>query len=507
MTTFSDLHLSQPLNVALEKLGYTTPTPIQQQAIPVVLAGRDIMGIAQTGTGKTAAFALPTLDHIIREERDPPKRGARVLVLAPTRELAAQIAVSFRDYGRDIPHLAVTCVYGGVKIAKQIKRVVGGNDILVATPGRLIDLLDRKDVRLSEVEVLILDEADQMMDMGFIHALRKIVPLLPKKRQTLFFSATVSPQIKKLAGQFLNDPVSISVSPANSTADKVTQSVIFVKSSDKPDLLALILSGPDVERALIFTRTKHGADRAAKRMTAMGLPAVAIHGNKSQPQRQKALAAFRAGEIKFMVATDVAARGIDIEGISHVINYEVPNVPEQYVHRIGRTARANTSGKAIAFVAEDERAYLKDIQKLLKITIPVDPMPDGYIKKAQALRDRPKSKEDIPEIARPKPRPKRVKKKKPPKTAEELMLDGEDKPRSGRPNRHRPQSGRPGNSKPGDPRPPKQGGGQRGGGHQGGGPRGGNQQGGPKSEGGSKGGKRRHPPRRQGKPGGGAPKS
>lgn len=474
MTTFSDLNLSGPLNAALGKLGYSTPTPIQQKAIPVVLKGQDIMGIAQTGTGKTAAFALPTLDHILREDRDPPKRGTRVLVLAPTRELAAQIAESFRDYGRSIPHLSVTCVYGGVKIAKQIKRVVGGNDILVATPGRLIDLIDRKDLRLSDVEVLILDEADQMMDMGFIHALRKIVPLLPKERQTLFFSATLSPQIKKLAGQFLKDPVSITVSPANSTADKVTQSVMFVKAAEKPDILGLTLSTPDVKRALIFTRTKHGADRAARRLTAMGLPAVAIHGNKSQPQRQKALAAFRDGEVRFLVATDIAARGIDIDGITHVINYEIPNVPEQYVHRIGRTARASATGRAIALVADDERAYLKDIQKLLKITIPVEPLPEGFLKQAQALRDRPVSKEDIPEIARPKRRPKRVRKKKPPKTAEELLLEGQDMKKPKRPNRHSPQGGK--------PRPAK---------------RTGESQGDAKSDGSVKKAKRRRPPRRR----------
>ncbi len=420
MTDFSSLGLSAPIMSALERLGYTQPTPIQQQAIPEVLKGRDLMGIAQTGTGKTAAFALPTLDYIIREERDPPKRGARVLVLAPTRELASQIAVSFRDYGISMPYLTVTCIFGGVKIERQIKKVVGGNDILVATPGRLIDLIDRKDLRLSDVEVLILDEADQMMDMGFIHALRKIVPLLPKDRQTLFFSATMSPQIKKLSQQFLTDPVRIAVAPANTTAERVTQSVIFVDTKEKQSLLGVTLLDPEVERALVFTRTKHGADRVVKRLAASGIEALAIHGNKSQSQRQRALAAFREGTIRVLIATDVAARGIDIEGITHVINFEIPNVPEQYVHRIGRTARAAAAGRAISFVANDERAYLKDIQKLLKVTLPVDPIPENFLKKANELSQRP---------ALPKPdnapnqnrAPKRPKRKKRPPTAEELL--------------------------------------------------------------------------------------
>lgn len=431
MTDFLSLKLSEPLNRALDKLGYTTPTPIQQKAIPDLLAGRDLMGIAQTGTGKTAAFALPTLDHIVREERDPPKRGARVLVLAPTRELASQIAVSFRDYGRDIPHLAVTCVFGGVPISRQIKKVANGNDVLVATPGRLIDLIDRKDVRLNDVEVLILDEADQMMDMGFIHALRKIVPLLPKERQTLFFSATLSSAIEKLSRQFLNNPVRIEVSPANTTAEKVTQSLTFINAKEKPGLLALTLLGPGVERALVFTRTKHKADRLVRSLASVGLEAVAIHGNKSQGQRQRALGAFREGRVQFLIATDIAARGIDIEGISHVINYEIPNVAEQYVHRIGRTARASASGRAVAFVADDERAYLKDIQKLLKTTIPVEPLPEDFSKQVAALNARPAlPKPDKPTQKSGGPRntnrkdPKRPKRRKRAKTAEEELASG-----------------------------------------------------------------------------------
>ncbi len=383
--------------------------------------------------------------------RDPPKRGARALILAPTRELASQIAVSVRDYGRSMPYLTVACIFGGVPIHRQIKKLVGGNDVLVATPGRLIDLLDRKDLRLSDVEVLVLDEADQMMDMGFIHALRKIVPQLPKERQTLFFSATMTPQIKKLAAQFLTDPVHVSVSPPNSTADKVDQSMIFVDKKEKQDLLNLTLISEDINRALIFTRTKHGADRVVKRLARIGLEAKAIHGNKSQNQRQRALAAFREGEIRFMVATDIAARGIDIEGISHVINFEIPNVPEQYVHRIGRTARAGREGKAIAFVDTEERAYLKDIQKLLKTTIPVMPLPEEFRKKIAEINKRPAlPKADKPDGSYERhqdPRRKKFKKKKRPKTAEEELASMGDKPKADRPSHHGKSSKKPNKTK------------------------------------------------------------
>ena len=404
MPDFKSLALAPQLHKALALLGYTTPTPIQAQAIPDVLKGRDLMGIAQTGTGKTAAFALPTLSHICTDAKEPPKRGARVLVLTPTRELASQIAVSFRDYGRTMDHLSVMTVFGGVPINRQIKKLVGGNDILVATPGRLIDLVDRKAVTLKDIEVLILDEADQMMDMGFIHALRKIVPLVPKDRQTLFFSATMVPAIKKLAGQFLTNPVTVSVAPANTTAERVTQEIMFVNQAEKQGLLSLALLEPDVNRALVFTRTKHGADRVVKRLAQVGLLAIAIHGNKSQGQRQRALAAFREGEVKILVATDIAARGIDIEGISHVINYEIPNVPEQYVHRIGRTARANSEGMAIAFVSGDERKYLKDIQKLLKTTIPVVELPEDFLKKVAELK---KTAKPLPPPPKNKPDPRK----------------------------------------------------------------------------------------------------
>ncbi len=410
MSDFKSLNLAPQLHAALELLGYTKPTPIQAQAIPDVLKGRDLMGIAQTGTGKTAAFALPTLSHIITNDQEPPKRGARCLVLAPTRELASQIAESFRDYGRTMDHFSVTTVFGGVPISRQIKKLVGGNDVIVATPGRLMDLLDRKAITLKDIEILILDEADQMMDMGFIHALKKIVPLVPKDRQTLFFSATMVPAIKKLAAQFLKDPVTVSVTPPNSTAKRVTQQVHFVNQAEKQGLLSLSLLKPDVNRALVFTRTKHGADRVVKRLAQVGISAVAIHGNKSQGQRQRALQSFKEGDVTVMVATDIAARGIDIEGITHVINYEIPNVPEQYVHRIGRTGRANREGKAIALVSGDERKYLKDIQKLLKKDIPVLPLPEDFLKQVAALKSRKAL--PPPPKAQPDPRKGRGKSKK-----------------------------------------------------------------------------------------------
>lgn len=454
MTDFTSLNLAHPVQKALTRLEYTKPTPIQQKAIPDVLAGRDLMGIAQTGTGKTAAFSLPTLSHIANNPKDAPKRGARVLVLAPTRELASQIAESVRDYGVCMPELTVTCVFGGVPINRQIKRLVRGNDVLVATPGRLIDLIGRKDVRLNEVEVLILDEADQMMDMGFIHALRQIIPHLPKERQTLFFSATMTPPIKKLASQFLTNPIQVSVAPPNSTADKIEQSIIYIDQKEKQDLLALKLLDPAIERALIFTRTKHGADRVVKKLAKVGIKAIAIHGNKSQSQRRRALESFKNAETRFLIATDIAARGIDIEGITHVINFEIPNVPEQYVHRIGRTARAGREGRAISFVADgDERSYLKRIQKLLKMTIPVEKLPEGFLAKAAEVNKRPA-------LPKPKPihhadarnadknkkrRPHRKKRPKKPKTAEQEMaeMQGEKSKRKGPPHPNSPQGQKP----------------------------------------------------------------
>ncbi len=377
MTHFSDFGLAEPIQRALTAKGYTTPTPIQAQAIPPVLAGRDLCGIAQTGTGKTAAFALPTIHRLAEKPRAATRGGVRTLVLAPTRELASQIAESFTQYGKFM-RLSVTTVFGGVPIARQERVMAHGVDVLVATPGRLIDLVDRGAIDLRKVEVLILDEADQMLDLGFIHALKRIVTLLPRQRQTLFFSATMPRAIEELAARYLTDPVKVAVQPAATTAERVAQGVTFVNQSEKPALLQLVLRGPGVDRALVFTRTKHGADRVVRQLGNGGVQAVAIHGNKSQAQRERALDSFKKGQVRVLVATDIAARGIDIDAVSHVINYELPNVPEQYVHRIGRTARAGAGGSAIAFCADDERPYLKDIEKLTRMKIDVVPLPADF---------------------------------------------------------------------------------------------------------------------------------
>nr|WP_321361599.1 DEAD/DEAH box helicase [uncultured Hyphomonas sp.] len=370
MTKFSDLGLNPLLMRAIAEEGYETPTPIQAQAIPLLLEDKDLLGIAQTGTGKTAAFALPTLDFMLEYPQKRRARSARVLVLAPTRELASQIAESFRTYSRHMD-CNVQTVFGGVNINTQRRALQGGADVLVATPGRLLDLVGQKAVSLKEVEVLILDEADQMLDMGFIHDLKKIVAQVPKDRQTLLFSATMPKLISDLAQQFLDKPERVSVTPQSTTAERVDQGVYHVSNNDKLDLLFDVLNNPEIDRALVFTRTKHGADKVVRKLLAKGLDAKAIHGNKSQPQRQKALDAFKNGNCKVLVATDIAARGIDIDGISHVVNFEVPNVSEQYVHRIGRTARAGRTGLAMSFVAEDERYYLRDIEKTIGMQIDV----------------------------------------------------------------------------------------------------------------------------------------
>ncbi len=367
-TTFDQLGLSQPVLQALDLKGYTTPTPIQEQAIPAVLEGRDLLGIAQTGTGKTAAFMLPSIDRLRASDNNIPFKSCRMLVLAPTRELAMQIAESAKEYGA-LAGLKVQSIVGGTSVNKDRNKLHRGTDILIATPGRLLDLIDQKAFNLGSVEVLILDEADQMLDLGFIHALRTINKLVPEGRQTLFFSATMPKAIKELVSGYCKNPVQVSVTPESTTAERVDQYLYMVQQDEKQSLLEMILSGRhntpgELERVLIFMRTKHGSDRVVKKLSQCGIQANAIHGNKSQPQRQRALDEFRKGKTKILIATDVAARGIDIPGVSHVINYELPNVPEQYVHRIGRTARAGKDGIAIAFCAEDERAYLKDIHKV-----------------------------------------------------------------------------------------------------------------------------------------------
>ncbi|HEY0293011.1 MAG TPA: DEAD/DEAH box helicase [Hansschlegelia sp.] len=369
MTKFTDLGLSEPILKALATDGYETPTPIQAQAIPIVLAGKDLMGIAQTGTGKTAAFALPIIEQLLKNPRMAPRRGCRVLVLSPTRELASQIAESFRSYSKNV-RLSIAVVFGGVAAGPQVRKLANGVDILVATPGRLLDHVDGKMLRLDQVEHFVLDEADQMLDLGFIHAIRRVVPMLPARRQTLFFSATMPKTIKELADTILTKPETVAVTPVAKTADRVEQSVIFVEQSGKKAVLTEILRSPDVSRALVFTRTKHGADKVVRQLDEAGIQSAAIHGNKSQAQRERALGSFRTGHIKILVATDIAARGIDVDGVSHVVNHDVPNVAESYVHRIGRTARAGAAGLAISLVANDERAYLRDIERLIKQSIP-----------------------------------------------------------------------------------------------------------------------------------------
>jgi ATP-dependent RNA helicase RhlE len=377
LSQFTDFGLAQPILKALAAEGYTQPTPIQAQAIPFVLEGRDLCGIAQTGTGKTAAFALPILHRLSQSANAPQRKSCRVLVLSPTRELASQIAESFRVYGRNLK-LSTAVVFGGVPIGKQERQLGFGVDVLVATPGRLLDLIDRRALTLRDVEILVLDEADQMLDLGFIHSLKRIVTLLPKERQTLFFSATMPKSISELADSFLRNPAKVSVAPVATTAERVDQSVMFVATSRKPALLSNLLRDASIDRVLVFTRTKHGADKVVRSLDKDGIVAAAIHGNKSQPQRERALAAFRDGSCRVLVATDIAARGIDVEGVSHVINYDLPNVPESYVHRIGRTARAGAAGIAIAFCNDEERAYLRDIEKLTRLKVPVAPLLEGF---------------------------------------------------------------------------------------------------------------------------------
>ncbi len=377
MTQFSDFGLAEPIARALAAKGYNDPTPIQIQAIPPVLEGHDLCGIAQTGTGKTAAFALPILHRLALQPKAKARFATRTLVLAPTRELASQIAQSFEDYGKFL-RLTVQTVFGGVPIGRQERAMNQGADVVVATPGRLLDLVERGSLDLRHVEVLVLDEADQMLDLGFIHDLKRIVGLLPRQRQTLFFSATMPKAIEELAARYLKNPVKVAVKPAATTAERVDQAVIFVNQAEKVALLQIVLREAGVDRALIFTRTKHGADRVVRQLGNGGIRAEAIHGNKSQPQRERALAAFKSGECQVLVATDIAARGIDVSGVSHVINYELPNVPEQYVHRIGRTARAGKAGQAIAFCAPDEKAYLRDIEKVIRQKIMVLALPENF---------------------------------------------------------------------------------------------------------------------------------
>jgi ATP-dependent RNA helicase RhlE len=366
---FAALGLREPILRAVASEGYTAPTPIQVQAIPHVMRGRDLLGCAQTGTGKTAAFALPLL-HRLSEPGRGRRPGPSVLVLAPTRELALQISESFVVYGRHLPHRALA-IFGGVSQHAQVAALRRGVDVLVATPGRLLDLIGQGCVALGGVETLILDEADRMLDMGFIDPIRRIIGKLPGQRQNLLFSATMPAPIATLAEQILRDPVRVSVAPVASTVDEVSQWVLFVRQADKRALLREVLRDPSLTRALVFTRTKAGANRVARDLAAAAVATEAIHGNKSQNARQRALDAFRDGQVRVLVATDIAARGIDVEGISHVINFELPNEPESYVHRIGRTARAGARGVALSFCDASERTYLREIERLTRARIAV----------------------------------------------------------------------------------------------------------------------------------------
>jgi ATP-dependent RNA helicase RhlE len=370
LNSFDALGLSEPLLRALKSCGYETPTPIQDKAIPPLLEGRDLLGGAQTGTGKTAAFALPILQHMSASQPRG-RRKIRALLLTPTRELAAQIGDSFESYGRylDLRHQVI---FGGVKQFHQVRTLEKGVDILVACPGRLLDLHGQGFIDLSGVEYFVLDEADRMLDMGFVHDVRRVLKLLPRRRQNLLFSATMPASIVKLAGSFLNDPVQVEVNPQSSTVERIDQCVMFVEKASKRRLLSWIIRKGEVEQAIVFTRTKHGANRLVQHLEKDGIEARAIHGNKSQGARTKALDAFRSGELAILVATDVASRGIDVDGVSHVFNYDLPNEPESYVHRIGRTGRAGRAGIAIAFCDGAEGEFLRDIEKLTGQEIPVD---------------------------------------------------------------------------------------------------------------------------------------
>ena len=372
MTSFNEFGLVEPITRALASENYVTPTPIQAQTVPVAMSGRDVIGIAQTGTGKTAAFALPILHRIVAQRIRPERRACRMLVLSPTRELSGQIADSFRTYGKYVRPLKISLAIGGVPINRQIRDISHGAEVLVATPGRLLDLISQHAVRLDRLEVLVLDEADRMLDMGFINDIRKIVAMLPKDRQTLFFSATMPAEITRLADTMLRDPIRVSVAPQSTTAERIAQRVILTEKPSKGSLLVEVLKSETIDRVLVFTRTKHGADKVVRVLEKAGIRSAAIHGNKSQNHRERTLAAFRDGSVRTLIATDIAARGIDVDGVSHVINYDLPNVPESYVHRIGRTARAGAEGIAISFCDHEEAPYLRDIEKLIRMSIPTE---------------------------------------------------------------------------------------------------------------------------------------
>jgi ATP-dependent RNA helicase RhlE len=369
LNTFATLGLAEPILRAVTRQGYTTPTPIQERAIPALIAGQDLLGIAQTGTGKTAAFALPILHRLSQDKHPLRPRSCRALVLAPTRELAAQIAESFTTYGQFL-RLSVALVIGGARHGPQIKAMARGADIVVATPGRLIDHIEAGNLRLDTTKIIVLDEADHMLDLGFIIPIRRIMKMLPAEKQSLLLSATMPGPIASLAEEHLRNPHRVAVSPGATTVEKVNQQVYLVDAASKRSLLIELLSKPEFSRVLVFTRTKRGADKVTAHLESAGLRAAAIHGNKSQSQRERALDGFKKGHTRILVATDIAARGVDVDAVSHVVNFELPNVPESYVHRIGRTARAGASGTAISFCDGTERGMLKDIEKATRQTLP-----------------------------------------------------------------------------------------------------------------------------------------
>jgi len=369
-TNFQTLGLIEPLLRAIEEEGYTTPTPIQAESIPIVLQGKDLLGCAQTGTGKTAAFTLPILQLLVKNKTGERRKKIRSLIVTPTRELAIQIGESFNAYGR---HTGLNCtvIFGGVGQGPQVTALRNGVDVVIATPGRLLDLMNQGHLNIREVEIFVLDEADRMLDMGFVHDVKKLLAVLPKKRQSLFFSATMPPEIVSLANSILFHPLKVSVTPVSSTVDIIEQSVYFVDKVNKNALLIEILKNTAIKTALVFTRTKHGADKVVNLLLKNNIKAEAIHGNKAQNARQRALSNFKAQTTRVLVATDIAARGIDVDELAYVVNYEIPNIPETYVHRIGRTGRAGANGTAISFCDAEERAFLKDIEKLIAKKVPV----------------------------------------------------------------------------------------------------------------------------------------
>jgi len=391
--TFENLDLIEPILNALKTKGYTEPTPIQEQAIPIILAGRDILGCAQTGTGKTAAFSIPIIQRLVADRAiNQGHRKVQALIVTPTRELAIQIGESIEDYGKNC-NLKHAVIFGGVSQHSQVNSLKSGVDILVATPGRLLDLVNQGFVRLGDLKVFVLDEADRMLDMGFIHDVKRILRLIPEKRQSLFFSATMPDSIMHLAGSILTDPEKVSVTPISSTAETITQSLYYVDQEEKYELLTHILQDKSIRTALVFTRTKHGADKVVKMLAKKNITAEAIHGNKSQNARQRALSNFKDHSTRVLVATDIAARGIDIDELAFVVNFEVPNIAETYVHRIGRTGRAGAEGKAISFCDVDEWDYVKDIEKLISIKIPV-------------VKDHPYPAQDSTPTGKNKPQPR-----------------------------------------------------------------------------------------------------